>query len=72
MLVHVPGPPSHHFDIIRKEQRQCFEDIWEVVHEKVKQEWAYHGALRDTTVHWKGPRLFSTDMFSRDPPKGYD
>ncbi len=24
---------SYHIDIIRKEQHQCFEGIWEVVHE---------------------------------------
>ncbi len=27
-----------------------------------KQEWAYHGALWNTTVHWNGPRVFSTDV----------
>ncbi len=31
---HVLGPPSHHFDIIRKERRQCLE----VIHENEKQE----------------------------------
>ncbi len=69
MKVHVPGPLSHHFDITRTEQRQCFEDIWEVVHEKEKQEWAYHGALRDITAHWNGPRVLSTDLHPRDPSR---
>ncbi len=32
--VHVLCPPSSQFVIIRYEQRQCFEDIWAVVHEK--------------------------------------
>ncbi len=41
--VHVLCPSSYQFDIIREEQRQCFEDIREVVPEKEKQEWAYHG-----------------------------
>ncbi len=63
MRIHVLCPPSRHFGIIR----QCFEDIWEVVHEKEKQEWVYHGALQHTTVHWNGPRAFSTDVYSRDP-----
>ncbi len=48
-------PPSHHFDIIHEEQRQCFDDIWEVVLEKEKQEGAYQGALWNTTVHLNGP-----------------
>ncbi len=65
--VHVLCPPSHHVDIIRKEQRQCFENIWEVVTEKEKQEWAYDGALRKTTVDWNGPRVFSTGVLSLDP-----
>ncbi len=67
--VHVLCPPSHHFDIIRKEQRQCFEDIWDVVHEKEKLEWAYQGALRNTTVHWNSPRVLSIDLYSRDPSR---
>ncbi len=37
-------------------------------HEKEKQEWAYHGALRNTAVHWNGPRVF-TDVHSRDPTR---
>ncbi len=43
MKVNVLCPPSYQFDIIREEQRQCFEGIREVVHAKEKQEWAYHG-----------------------------
>ncbi len=35
---------------MRKEQRQYFNDIWEVVHEMKKQEWAYHGVLQNTTL----------------------
>ncbi len=69
MKVRALSPPGHHFDIIRKELRQCFEDIWEVVHEKERQECAYHGALRNTTVHWNGPRVFCTDVYSRDPTR---
>ncbi len=69
MKVHVLCPPSYQFDIIRKEQRQCFEEIWEVVHEKKKQKWVNHGALRNTTAHWNGPRVFSTDVYSRDPSR---
>ncbi len=42
-------------------------DIWEVVHEKEKQEWAYYGALRKTTARRNGPRVFSTDVLSLDP-----
>ncbi len=34
-----------------------------------KQEWAHHGALWNTAVHWNGPRVFSTDMHSRDPTR---
>ncbi len=41
----------------------------EVVHEKEEQEWAYHGALWDTTVHWNGPRVFYTHVYSRDPTR---
>ncbi len=32
----------------------------------MKQERAYHGALRNTTVHWNGPRVFSTGVHSQD------
>ncbi len=39
---------------IRKEQHLHLECIWEVVHEKEKQEWDYYGALRNTTAHWDG------------------
>ncbi len=48
-MIHVLCPPSYHFDIIRTEQFQCFEGIWEVVHKKEKREWTYHGP------HWSGP-----------------
>ncbi len=51
------------------DQRQCFEGIWEVVHYKEKQEWAYHGDLRNITAHWSGSREFSTDVHSRDPSR---
>ncbi len=68
-VVHILCPPSHRFDIIRKGQRQCFEDILEVVTEKVKHEWAYYGALRKTTVHRNGPRVFSNSVYSRHPPR---
>ncbi len=40
--VHVLCPPSYHFDIIRKEQCQCFGDISEVIRGKEKQESAEH------------------------------
>ncbi len=50
-------PPNYQFDIIRKEQRECSEDIWEVVDENEKQEWPYHGGLWVTTVHWNGSRV---------------
>ncbi len=56
--VHTLSPRSYHFEIICKEQRHCFDLIWEVVHEKEKQEWAYDGALRNTTMHWNGFREF--------------
>ncbi len=62
---------SHHFDIIRKEQRQCFEGIWGVVHEKDKQEWAYHGALRNTSVHWNGPECSSPTCNLETRPERY-
>ncbi len=52
-----------------QEQRQCFECIWEVVHENEKQNWAYHGALVNTTVHLNGSREFFTDVYSRDPSR---
>ncbi len=68
-MVHVLDPPTRHFDIIHQDQRQCFEGIYEVVHEKEKQEWAYHGILRDTSAHWNGSRGFSTDVYSRDPTR---
>ncbi len=42
MKVHVLYPPNYQSDIIRKDRRQCFESIRGVVHEKEKQEWAYH------------------------------
>ncbi len=29
VTVHVLCPRSYHFDIVRKEQRQCFDCIWE-------------------------------------------
>ncbi len=58
-------------NIIRKDQRQYFEDLWEVVHEKEKQGWAYQGALRKTTVRWNAPRVFSTDVYSRDPTSAH-
>ncbi len=36
---------------------------------EAKQEWAYHGALWNTTVHWNDPRVFSTYVYSRDPSR---
>ncbi len=39
----------------------------EAVQEKEKEEWAFHGALRNTTAHWKGSREFSTDTYSWEP-----
>ncbi len=58
-------------NIIRKDQRQCFKDLWEVVHGKEKQEWAYQGALWNTTVHWNAPRVFSPGVYSRDPTSAH-
>ncbi len=67
--VRILCPRSYYFDISRQEQRQCFECIWEVIHEKGKQKWAYHGALGNTTAHWNGSREFSTDVYSRESYK---
>ncbi len=43
--VHVLCPPSNHFDIIRREQCQCFGDISEVIRVKEEQESAEPCAL---------------------------
>ncbi len=66
MKTYVLCPANYHFC---EEQHQCFEGIWEVVHEKEKLEWTLHGALRSTTAHLNGPREFSTDVYSRYPSK---
>ncbi len=57
------------FTLSAKEQRQYFEYDCEVVHEKEKQAWAYHGALRNTTAQCNGSREFSIELYSRDPPR---
>ncbi len=41
MKIHVLYKRSYHFDIIRKQQRQCFECIWEAAHAKEKKEWVF-------------------------------
>ncbi len=45
--------------IFCEEQHQCFEGIWEVVHEKENLEWTLHGALRSTTAHYTPLSRFS-------------
>ncbi len=75
-MINVLCPPSFHFDIIRTEQFQCFEGIWEVVHKKEKQEWTYHGAVwkQEWTYrgpHWSGPREFTPTRTTEARPIEY-
>ncbi len=58
---------SNLFNIIRKEQRQSFQGIWEVVDEKEERDMGYPGALRNITAHWNAPLEFAVDRYSRDP-----
>ncbi len=39
----------------------------EVVHEKEKQEWAYHGALPNTTAYWSDSQELSSDVYPQVP-----
>ncbi len=61
--VHVLCPRSYQFDIIRKELRQRLDYIWEVVYEKEKQDWAYHGAVRNTTSHCEASRTLKLRFY---------
>ncbi len=43
-------PASYRFDIIREEQTQRCEYIWEVAHEQETHNWAYNGDSHNTTA----------------------
>ncbi len=51
-------------------QRHCFEDIWKAVHEKEKQDLAFHIALWSNTVHWNAtPSYLYRRVLSRTAQK---
>ncbi len=67
MKAHFLCPSSYHFDINPKKKRPCFADIREVVHEKEKQELAFHIAEWSIGMCIGMPPLvFSTDVYSRE------
>ncbi len=67
MKVYVHFQSIYHFDIIRKEQCQCCEGIWEVAYETEKHGMSLKRILRSTTAQLNEPRGFSTDVHSREP-----
>ncbi len=67
MKVYVLFPSIYHFGIIRNEQCQCCEGIWDVAYEKEKHGMGLQRILRSTTAQSNGPRVFSTDAHSREP-----
>ncbi len=48
-------PTSNRFDIIREEQTQRCEYIWEVAHEQETHNWAYNGDSHNTTAQKWSP-----------------